>query len=73
MPDKYLALTPESLPERLYKNKRNCRESGNKSIRDVTEAGDGNLNLVFIVTGDLGKVIVNRLYHMFVWWVTVGR
>ena len=32
----------------------------NPNSWDVAEVGDGNLNLVFIVTGDIGKVIVKQ-------------
>ena len=61
MPDNYLALTPESLPERLYKIKEIAGKVGaNPNSWDVAEVGDGNLNLVFIVTGDLGKVIIKQ-------------
>ncbi len=61
MPDNYLALTPESLPERLYKIKEIAGKVGtDPNSWDVAEVGDGNLNLVFIVTGDLGKVIIKQ-------------
>ena len=61
MPDNYLALTPESLPERLCKIKEIAGKVGpNPNSWDVAEVGDGNLNLVFIVTGDIGKVIVKQ-------------
>ena len=50
MPDNYLALTPESLPERLYKIKEIAGKVGtDPKSWDVAEVGDGNLNLVFIV------------------------
>ena len=61
MPDKYLALTPESLPERLCKIKEIAGKVGaDPKSWDVAEVGDGNLNLVFIVTGDLVKVIIKQ-------------
>lgn len=55
----YAPLTPETLPLRL---------GGLPALTDrigptpwqVAEVGDGNLNLVFIVTGPLGKVIVKQ-------------
>ena len=55
----YAPLTPETLPLRL---------GGLPALTDrigptpwqVAEVGDGNLNLVFVVTGPLGKVIVKQ-------------
>ncbi len=61
MPTEYLALTPKSLPERLSKIKEITDKVGSGSASwKVDEVGDGNLNLVFIVCGDLGKVIVKQ-------------
>ena len=61
MPAEYLALTPTSLPERLSKIKEITDKVGSESASwKVDEVGDGNLNLVFIVCGDLGKVIVKQ-------------
>ncbi|MBD3763197.1 MAG: S-methyl-5-thioribose kinase [Rhodobacterales bacterium] len=56
----YVALTPDSLPDRL---------GGLAVLRDrvgppegwqVREVGDGNLNLVFVVSGDAGQVVVKQ-------------
>ena len=54
MPDNYLALTPESLPERLCKI---CQSGSRSQFLGCCEVGDGNLNLVFIVTGDLKQAL----------------
>ncbi|MEM7709568.1 MAG: S-methyl-5-thioribose kinase [Pseudomonadota bacterium] len=56
-PDPYAALTPETLPNRL---------AGVPALVDrlgpppwsVREVGDGNLNLVFIVTGADGRAVI---------------
>lgn len=55
------ALTVETLPTRLGENAalRACI-GANPSHWKVREVGDGNLNLVFIVTGDAGSAIVKQ-------------
>ena len=57
----YEALSQESLPQRLGTlaalQARVGSDSGSWSVEEV---GDGNLNLVFIVEGDAGSVIVKQ-------------
>jgi 5-methylthioribose kinase len=57
----YTPLTPESLPQRLAGLSPMARAVGGppESWR-VCEVGDGNLNLVFIVEGPAGSVIVKQ-------------
>lgn len=63
MPDgtNYIALTIETLAERLGSvsavAERVGADSGSWSVREV---GDGNLNLVFIVAGSAGTVVVKQ-------------
>lgn len=55
------ALTVESLPERLGANEAVAQHIGADNSRwKVSEVGDGNLNLVFIVEGEQGSVIVKQ-------------
>ncbi|GMB82562.1 S-methyl-5-thioribose kinase [Shinella zoogloeoides] len=55
------ALSAETLPERLGSNAALTGKIGRDSSRwTVKEVGDGNLNLVFIVTGETGTVIVKQ-------------
>ncbi len=55
------ALSAETLPERLGGNAALTEKIGRDSARwTVKEVGDGNLNLVFIVTGETGAVIVKQ-------------
>lgn len=55
------ALTVETLPARLGENAALCARIGaDPSHWNVREVGDGNLNLVFIVTGDAGSAIVKQ-------------
>ena len=59
MNEKYLALNQSELPERLSSISAITNKVGsNFSNWDVKEVGDGNLNLVFIVIGDKGKIII---------------
>jgi len=57
----YYPLTPESLPLRLGQLAAvACRLGHDFSQWEVQEVGDGNLNLVFIVTGPKGSVVVKQ-------------
>ncbi|WP_116597013.1 S-methyl-5-thioribose kinase [Primorskyibacter marinus] len=57
----YEALTVETLPERLKDVTALTAQVGeDPALWQVEEVGDGNLNLVFIVTGPGGKVIVKQ-------------
>jgi 5-methylthioribose kinase len=57
----YVALTVASLPQRLAGVSAISGAIGGQAERwDVKEVGDGNLNLVFIVRGDAGAVIVKQ-------------
>lgn len=57
----YEALTPESLPRRLSSiTAMTGRIGADPAAWTVREVGDGNLNLVFVVTGPLGAVIVKQ-------------
>lgn len=57
----YLALTVETLPQRLAGNAAMVASVGaDPSTWTVEEVGDGNLNLVFIVSGHLGKIVVKQ-------------
>lgn len=56
----YAALTPETLPARLGGLAALTERIGPASGWEVAEVGDGNLNLVFIVTGASGKIIVKQ-------------
>lgn len=57
----YQALTPDSLPARLCNVESVARRVGpDPETWTVREVGDGNLNLVFIVGGPLGEVIVKQ-------------
>ncbi len=61
--DKYVfeALSAETLPLRLSGNAALCDRIGGEHGRwQVKEVGDGNLNLVFIVTGEKGAAIVKQ-------------
>lgn len=59
--DSYQALTVESLPKRLSALETVVEKVGRDPSKwQVSEVGDGNLNLVFIVTGPAGKVIVKQ-------------
>lgn len=51
-------LTVESIPEYLAADPLLCAHIDSTRIRSVTEVGDGNLNLVFIVKDDDGRGIV---------------
>jgi 5-methylthioribose kinase len=60
-PIDFLALTPESLPNRLgYLAALTQMLGSNASMWRVREVGDGNLNLVFIVESDKGAVVVKQ-------------
>jgi 5-methylthioribose kinase len=55
------ALSAETLPVRLGENAAMKERIGDDSSRwTIKEVGDGNLNLVFIVTGEKGAVIVKQ-------------
>lgn len=57
----YKALTPETLPARLGTLDAMINSLGGSSTDwQVREVGDGNLNLVFIVEGTAGSVIVKQ-------------
>jgi 5-methylthioribose kinase len=57
----YVAMTVASLPQRLAGVSAVAAVVGDRpEAWDVKEVGDGNLNLVFIVTGDRGAVIVKQ-------------
>ena len=57
----YEALSVETLPERLKDVAALASKVGADSATwQVQEVGDGNLNLVFIVTGPAGKAIVKQ-------------
>lgn len=59
--DHYEALTPDSLPRRLGSVAAMAAHLGPDPARwRVREVGDGNLNLVFIVEGDQGSVVVKQ-------------
>ncbi|GAB4524026.1 MAG: S-methyl-5-thioribose kinase [Roseibium sp.] len=60
-PDRYRPLTTEELPSRLAAVPGIAGRVGEDASRwKVQEVGDGNLNLVFIVEGPKGKVIVKQ-------------
>jgi 5-methylthioribose kinase len=57
----YEALTPATLPQRLGAVAAIASEVGGPPAAwDVKEVGDGNLNLVFIVTGESGAVVIKQ-------------
>ena len=56
----YLALTPDTLPKRLGTLSALTDRLGLAAQWQVKEVGDGNLNLVFIVTGPVGAVVVKQ-------------
>ena len=57
----YTALTLDTLPDRLSKIDAIANRVGpNYSSWSVSEIGDGNLNLVFIVKGTIGTLIVKQ-------------
>ena len=57
----YKALTPDSLAQRLGGLKAIVEKIGDDfKSWNVQEVGDGNLNLVFIVKGTQGTVIVKQ-------------
>ncbi|HEY9216171.1 MAG TPA: S-methyl-5-thioribose kinase [Ancylobacter sp.] len=57
----FLALTPETLPARLGSlDELTGRIGADAGKWKVSEVGDGNLNLVFVVTGDRDAVIVKQ-------------
>jgi 5-methylthioribose kinase len=57
----YTALTLDTLPVRLSKIDAIAKRVGpNYSSWSVSEIGDGNLNLVFIVKGTIGTLIVKQ-------------
>ena len=56
----YAPLDPQSLPQRLGQVSAVVERVGDPSGWEVREIGDGNLNLVFVVTGAAGQVIVKQ-------------
>lgn len=56
----YQALTPDTLPERLGQVAAIRDRLGAPSDWRVREVGDGNLNLVFIIDGPAGSIIVKQ-------------
>ncbi|GLR52733.1 S-methyl-5-thioribose kinase [Shinella yambaruensis] len=57
----FTALSVETLPDRLGGNAvLKAKIGADSSHWNVREVGDGNLNLVFIVTGDQGAAIVKQ-------------
>ncbi|MFG1229421.1 S-methyl-5-thioribose kinase [Xanthobacter wiegelii] len=56
----YLALDAESLPHRLGGRPELLDRLGPADAWQVREVGDGNLNLVFIVEGPKGSVVVKQ-------------
>ncbi|EAR51947.1 hypothetical protein OG2516_13019 [Oceanicola granulosus HTCC2516] len=58
--DRYEALTPETLPDRLGGLDALISRVGSAAGWQVQEVGDGNLNLVFIVRGQGAAVIVKQ-------------
>lgn len=56
----YLALTPDTLPDRLGTLAILRDRVGPSDGWQVREVGDGNLNLVFIVTGSAGQAVVKQ-------------
>ncbi|PHR25319.1 MAG: S-methyl-5-thioribose kinase [Hoeflea sp.] len=61
MSNNYKPLSPESLGQRLGElDVMKKAVGGNVDAWTVREVGDGNLNLVFIVEGDAGSVIVKQ-------------
>lgn len=60
-PAAFVALTPETLPQRLGTLPALVKAVGADTLAwKVREVGDGNLNLVFIVNGPAGSVIVKQ-------------
>ncbi|EYD75553.1 5-methylthioribose kinase [Rubellimicrobium mesophilum DSM 19309] len=59
-PDAYVPLTAETLPQRLGGLPVLRERSGDPSTWRVREVGDGNLNLVFIVEGETGGIVVKQ-------------
>ncbi len=56
----YTPLDPQTLPHRLGKVSAVVERVGDPSGWNVREIGDGNLNLVFVVSGAAGQVIVKQ-------------
>jgi len=56
----YVALSPDSLPSRLGALEVLRDRVGPAESWQVREVGDGNLNLVFIVTGSAGQAVVKQ-------------
>src|SRR5688572_24038785 len=60
-PTGYYALSPETVTEYLSGFKKIAAKLGGKSAEwKSREVGDGNLNLVFIVEGPKGSVVVKQ-------------
>lgn len=56
----YVALTPDSLPGRLGALTVLRDRVGPAESWQVREVGDGNLNLVFVITGSAGQAVVKQ-------------
>lgn len=56
----FTPLDPQTLPQRLGQVSAVVERVGDPSGWDVREIGDGNLNLVFVVSGAAGQVIVKQ-------------
>ena len=57
----YRALSVETFSQRLGEVEAVASRVGGEPARwDIREVGDGNLNLVFIVSGDVGSVVVKQ-------------
>jgi 5-methylthioribose kinase len=59
-PDAYAPLNPGTLPQRLGALPALCERIGDPAGWRVREVGDGNLNLVFIVEGEAGGLVVKQ-------------
>jgi 5-methylthioribose kinase len=58
--DPYVPLTPMVLPHRLGRMLELTRRLGSPDAWRVTEVGDGNLNLVFIIEGPFGAAVAKQ-------------
>ena len=63
MSDSYEFLTAHNIPSYLASHTEISSIIDHTAITEVKEVGDGNLNLVFIVTDKHGKGIVLKQAH----------